>query len=94
MRKNWHKFRQQYLSYSRSDRNAIIIIASLLLFVLIVRGMLKYFVREPAADFSEIKAAIEQWEKESAIDNVQKPLILIPIQFPGLNLMPWIYRPL
>lgn len=64
MSKTWNNFKSIFLSYQRSDRNAIIVLASLILIALICIIVLRNIQPESNSDFSEIKALIEEWEHE------------------------------
>lgn len=66
MSKTWNNFKSSFLSYQRSDRNAIIILASLILIVLTCIVILRNIDPKPNSDFTELKALIEEWEREEA----------------------------
>jgi DNA uptake protein ComE-like DNA-binding protein len=63
MIKLWHKIQRQYFSYSRSDRNALILLASILLLLIAVNIFLPLLEKEPQNDFSELQALIDEWER-------------------------------
>lgn len=63
----WQNIKREFLAFSRSDRNGILILASLIVLVLIANYFVKNLERENNADFSEIKAAIEKWERDKQV---------------------------
>lgn len=72
----WQKIQRQFFSYSRSDRNAVIILSVLLLLVMLLSWALPYFMEPKPNDFSALKAAMEEWEKEQARNNKTPELSL------------------
>lgn len=56
------RYVQHFLSFSRSDRNAIVIIGILILIVLAVNIVLQNTNFKSNTDFTEIKALIREWE--------------------------------
>lgn len=68
MSKFWNDFKSGFLSYRRSDRNAILIIAVLIILVLIVNSMVQNsdLKLNDSADFTEIKKLIKNWEKDKS----------------------------
>lgn len=62
MNNPFKRYVQHFLSFSRSDRNAIIILAILILLGFGVNIVLQNTRFKPTADFSEIKALIKEWE--------------------------------
>jgi len=63
MASSWQKILKVFTSYQRSDRNAIVIIAVLLLLLVIANSVLKNIQWNSSTDFTEIKNMIENWEK-------------------------------
>lgn len=66
MKKSWFRIKRQYLSYSRSDRNAVIILSALILLFSVANKLIDYLPQEAPEDFTEIKALIAKWEREKA----------------------------
>ncbi len=62
MQNSWKKISRKFLSYQRSDRNAIIILGALILLSILINILLVNRSPESNADFSEIKRLIEEWE--------------------------------
>ena len=56
------RYVQHFLSFSRSDRNSIVIIGILILIVLAVNVILRNTNFKSNTDFTEIKALIREWE--------------------------------
>lgn len=71
MKKFLQRIKRQYLAYSRSDRNSILILAGLLLVSVLINGLVDYLPPKEGTDFSEIKKLMEEWEaeKKMAADN-------------------------
>ena len=71
MKKFLQRIKRQYLAYSRSDRNSILILAGLLLVSVLINGLVDYLPPKEGTDFSEIKKLMEEWEAEKrmAADN-------------------------
>ncbi|MFV0268134.1 MAG: ComEA family DNA-binding protein [Draconibacterium sp.] len=67
MKKFLQCIKRQYLSYSRSDRNSILILAGLLLVSVLINGLVDYLPPKEGTDFSEIKKLMEEWEAEMEI---------------------------
>lgn len=63
----WRKIQRQFFSYQKSDRNAIIILAAILLFIIVLNRLLPFVISPRADDFSEIDALVKQWEKEKEL---------------------------
>ncbi len=63
----WRKIQRQFFSYQKSDRNAIIILAGILLFIIILNRLLPIVISPQADDFSEIDALVKQWEEEKEL---------------------------
>ena len=55
----------QLLKFSRSDRNALLILSALILFVLIVKVIVSYWEPEPTSDFAEFEKMLSELEAES-----------------------------
>ncbi len=69
------RIKRQYLTYSRSDRNAILILAGLLFVSVLINGLVDYLPPKEGPDFSEIKKLLEEWEAEMEIpDNESRRL--------------------
>ncbi|MCY1721615.1 helix-hairpin-helix domain-containing protein [Prolixibacteraceae bacterium Z1-6] len=62
----WKKIVQDFMSFSRSDRNAVIIIGSLILLVIIANAIVLRIPAKPNSDFSEFQSIFEYWEKAEA----------------------------
>uniref|UniRef100_UPI0032166D28 helix-hairpin-helix domain-containing protein n=1 Tax=uncultured Draconibacterium sp. TaxID=1573823 RepID=UPI0032166D28 len=72
----WQKILKGFLSYSRSDRNAIIIIGALILVVVIANTIVVHLQPKPNSDFSEIQSTFESWEKTMEAKKEQEKKIL------------------
>ena len=72
----WRKFHRHFFSYSRSDRNAIIILSASIVLVIILTGILPLLFKPEPRDFSEIKALFEEWEKEQKANNKVPKLVM------------------
>lgn len=66
MSSTWRKISKVFLSYQRSDRNAIVIIATLFFLVFIGNVLIRNIPLNSNADFTEIKTMIAEWEKAGA----------------------------
>ena len=74
--KHWLK---QYLSFSKKDRNAIIILVILILIVLVVNILLDYIQLNAGYDYSEDKRILEEWHNRNKIkDNENNKESLFP----------------
>ena len=62
MKKTWRKLVKTFFSFQRSDRNAILILALLIVVVYIAKILLGYFQFNEREDFSEIKAYVQTME--------------------------------
>lgn len=67
MKKPWHRFQRYYFSFNRSDRNAVIILSGILIVLILVKSILPFVIPKHPADFSEIKAAFKEWEREQLL---------------------------
>jgi DNA uptake protein ComE-like DNA-binding protein len=76
MIKLWLKFRRQFLTYSRSDRNAVIILAAILLSLIAGNLILPMFETNSESDFSELEAQIEEWERSRIMEMSKSKLAL------------------
>jgi len=76
MKNAWHRFQRYYFSYNRSDRNAVIIIAGILLIVLIAKALLPVLIPEQRSDFSEMKALIKKWDDKKPVQQNNSELHL------------------
>lgn len=72
----WRNIQREFFSYSRSDRNAIIILAGLILIVILITIFLPLFFKPKPTDFSEMKAVIEEWEKSQSLNSRNTEQIL------------------
>lgn len=68
------KILKVFTSYQRSDRNAIVIIAVLLLLLVTANSVLKNIQWNSNTDFTEIKNMIENWEKSEVEKKVNQVL--------------------
>ncbi len=64
MKKTWFRIKGEYFSYSRSDRNAVLILSTLILLVLFANKLIDYLPKEAPEDFTEMKELIAEWERE------------------------------
>lgn len=69
------EFFKTYLSYSKSDRNAIVILCSLILLSVIINFFVKNYQPESSSDFSEIKRLFAEWEKENPDNNLKNSTV-------------------
>lgn len=76
MSKLWHKFHRQFSSYSRSDRNAIIILSVMILLVIVATKLFPYFLKPEPDDFSELLSIMEEWENEQVPKNKESYVFL------------------
>lgn len=76
MIKFWRKFKTQFLTYSRSDRNAVIILAAILLLLVAANLLVPLFETTSQNDFSELKAEIEKWERSKIPETSDEKLTL------------------
>ena len=67
MKNAWHRFQRYYFSFNRSDRNATVILAGLVVLLIIAKNLLPLIIPEQKTDFTQIKAAFEEWEKTQSI---------------------------
>lgn len=65
MTKKWRYTLHLFFSYQRSDRNAILILAVLIVIVLIAIKAANHMPLKQEADFAEFKAIVESWHKET-----------------------------
>ncbi|WP_167605254.1 helix-hairpin-helix domain-containing protein [Maribellus sediminis] len=72
----WRKIQRQFLTYSRSDRNAVLILAAILLLLIFANRILPAFRTERSHDFSKLEGIIEDWEKKQALENAKPELEL------------------
>lgn len=70
------RIQRQFLSYQKSDRNALIILGSILFIVILANRLLPVIMKPSANDFSEIEALVEQWEEEKAATNPNPNTVL------------------
>lgn len=73
MKKFWQNIKRQYLRYSRSDRNGILILAGFLLFSLLINKILDYLPSGKDTDFSQIKELMDDWSKELVLSSEESP---------------------
>ena len=74
----WRKIQRQFFTYSRSDRNAVILLAGILLFLILANQLLPLLRSKPPNDYSELEKIIEAWEREQALVNAEPELTLFP----------------
>lgn len=75
MRFSWQKISRSLLTYSRSDRNGVVIIGALILLVVIANAFVQNLEPQSSSDFSEIKLLFEQWENaEVAKQENERPI--------------------
>ncbi len=79
MKKAWQKIRQGLFAYSRSDRNAVIILCILIFLVVIVNIVVRNFDPEIYSETSDIKKLFDEWEMGEI--NKQKVDSIILFQF-------------
>ncbi|MFV0592892.1 MAG: helix-hairpin-helix domain-containing protein [Draconibacterium sp.] len=63
MNKFLQRIKRQYLTYSRADRNALLILAGILLLVIVGNSLMDYLPPKGETDFSEITKQLNDWEK-------------------------------
>lgn len=61
----------QYLKFSRSDRNAILILGALILVVIIANVFVKNMKQEPSFNLSEYSKILSEWNIGSAKEDLQ-----------------------
>lgn len=74
--KHWLK---QYLSFSKKDRNAVIILSGLILLALTVNILLDHITFNSRQDYSEHKRILEEWQnrnKNSEIESTGESMFL------------------
>ncbi|WP_340111077.1 ComEA family DNA-binding protein [Maribellus mangrovi] len=76
MIKLWRQFKRQFLTYSRSDRNAVIILAAILLLLVAANMVVPLFETNSQNDFSELEAEIEKWERSKIPETSDEKLRL------------------
>lgn len=59
----------QYLKFSRSDRNAILILGTLILVVIIANTIVLKLEQKPSFDLSDYAKIMDEWDKVSTIDD-------------------------
>ncbi|WP_346856798.1 helix-hairpin-helix domain-containing protein [uncultured Draconibacterium sp.] len=62
MNQSWRKIVRNFMSFQRSDRNAIIIIGFLIMIVVVANFIVLQMSPKSSSDFSEVKAMINSWE--------------------------------
>jgi hypothetical protein len=73
------RYVQHFLSFSRSDRNAIVIFGTIIFILVLGMVILRNMEPVPKSDFSEIKSIFEDWEQ--AKDQVESKPILVLFDF-------------
>jgi len=76
MSHSWRKIVRGFMSFQRSDRNAVIIIGALVLIVVVINTIVLHVQPKSSSDFSEINAIFENWEKTKSEKVVHEPIIL------------------
>ncbi|MCK3686229.1 helix-hairpin-helix domain-containing protein [Maribellus sp. YY47] len=64
MKKALQRIKRQYLTYSRSDRNGIVLFAGILLIAIVVNYLADCLPPNKGTDFSEIKRLVAEWEAD------------------------------
>lgn len=64
MKNLFKSYINRFLSYSRSDRNAILILSAILIVSIVANYIVRSIDPNSSQDFSEIKTLIDKWEKE------------------------------
>ena len=64
--KHWYK---QYHSFSKKDRNGIMILSILIVFVVITNISLGFIKPQSNYDYSEFERAINEWESSQTVNN-------------------------
>lgn len=70
------RYVQQFLSFPRSDRNAIIILSTIVIVLIIAIVIQRNIEAVPKSDFSEIKAILEDWKKAEEKTEHKSNLVL------------------
>ncbi len=65
------RYFKTFLSYPRSDRNAIVVLSTLLVLILVANYILKNKSPLSDSDYSEVKKMLEDWELKSAENEKQ-----------------------
>ena len=76
MKNAWHRFQRYYFSFNRSDRNATVILAGLIVLLIVVKSLLPVIIPKDKTDFTQIKSAFEAWEKAQSVQTSGKELHL------------------
>ena len=71
MIKNWRNIAGTFFSYQRSDRNAIITLAVLIVILFVAIVVTNRITLNKETDFSELKALVEAWENQEAKNEVE-----------------------
>lgn len=67
------KFLKDYFSFTRSEKNGILVILSLIILIIIVRLTIPFFRKNKIQDFSEFQEEISEFEKSLAGSNAGLP---------------------
>ncbi|MQY79549.1 MAG: hypothetical protein GH151_10205 [Bacteroidetes bacterium] len=62
------KFLKDYFSFSKSERNGILVLIFFICILLIVNGLLPYLQKNRVVDFSEFENEIQEFEKQLKIE--------------------------
>lgn len=66
------KFLKDYFSFSKSERNGILVLIFLICILLIVNGLLPHLQKNRIVDFSEFENEIQEFEKQLKIETQDK----------------------
>ncbi len=76
MKNTWFRIKNGFLSYSRSDRNAVIILSILIFITLIATIIIRNTESKKYSDTSKIKALFEAWEEMTASTSQTDSVVL------------------
>ena len=73
--KHWYK---QYHKFSKKDRNGIMVLSMLIIFIIIINISLNFIKTTTNYDYSEFEKAISEWELSQRTNNQSHNYILFP----------------
>ncbi len=72
MKNAWHRFKRSFFSYNRSDRNAIVILAGIILALLTIQALLPHLMPKNDYDFTQFKKMLDAWESENTVKSSEQ----------------------
>jgi len=69
----FRKFFKDYFNFTRSEKNGILVLLSLIIIIIIVRLTVPFFKKNKIQDFSEFQEEINEFEKSLADSNADLP---------------------